>query len=185
MGHRLTKIYTRTGDKGTTGLADGSRIDKDDHRVETMGDVDELNCIIGLILIENLTEELAKDLTHIQHILFNLGGEIAMPGFDLVKSHDIDMLEQRLDYYNETLTPLKEFILPGGTKGAAYAHLARSVCRRAERRMVSLNKSADTPHQLAQNFLNRLSDFLFVICRYINHSSGINDVLWNNEYRKS
>ena len=185
MGHRLTKIYTRTGDKGTTGLADGSRIDKDDNRVATMGDVDELNCVIGLLLVEELPDELRHDLVQIQHILFNLGGEVAMPGFDLVKSTDIDNLETRLDYYNESLTPLKEFILPGGTKAAAHAHLARSVCRRAERKMVSLNKSIESPHQIAQNYLNRLSDFLFVICRYINHSSGVSDVLWNNEYSKS
>ena len=182
MGHRLTKIYTRTGDKGTTGLADGSRIDKDDDRIETMGDVDELNCVIGLLLIEDLPAQLNHDLIQIQHILFNLGGEVAMPGFDLVKTSDVDMLETRLDHYNESLTPLKEFILPGGTKAAAYAHLARSVCRRAERKMVSLNKSQQSPHQLAQNFLNRLSDFLFVICRYINHASGVSDVLWNNEF---
>lgn len=185
MGHRLTKIYTRTGDKGTTGLADGSRIDKDDNRVATMGDVDELNCVIGLLLTQELPGELEHDLIQIQHILFNLGGEIAMPGFDLVKAADIDKLETRLDYYNESLTPLKEFILPGGTKAAAYAHLARSVCRRAERKIVSLNKSIESPHQLAQNYLNRLSDFLFVICRYVNHNSGVSDVLWNNEYSKA
>ena len=185
MGHRLTKIYTRTGDKGTTGLADGSRIDKDDLRVEAMGDVDELNCTIGLLLTESVPEELQKDLIQIQHILFNLGGELAMPDYQLVKEHDITMLENRLDYYNESLTPLKEFILPGGTKAASYAHLARSVCRRAERKMVSLNKSLGSPHQISQNFLNRLSDFLFVICRYINHASSVSDVLWNNEFSKS
>ncbi len=185
MGHRLTKIYTRTGDHGTTGLADGSRIDKDDKRVETMGDVDELNCVIGLILTEELPAELNHDLIQIQHILFNLGGEIAMPGFDLVRANDVDMLESRLDHYNESLTPLKEFILPGGNRAAAYAHLARGVCRRAERRIVTLNKSLNTPHQLAQNFLNRLSDFLFVICRYINYRSGVSDVLWKNEFSKA
>ena len=182
MGHRLTKIYTRTGDKGTTGLADGSRIDKDDDRVETMGDVDELNCVIGLLLIEDLPEYLVHDLVQVQHILFNLGGEIAMPGFDLVKAEDIKLLETRLDHYNESLTPLKEFILPGGSKAAAYAHLARSICRRAERKIVTLNKSQESAHQLAQNFLNRLSDFLFVISRYVNHNSGVSDVLWNNEF---
>ncbi len=183
MGHRLTKIYTRTGDKGTTGLADGSRIDKDDLRIEAMGDVDELNCTIGLLLSETLPEELQNDLIHIQHILFNLGGELAMPDHQLIKSDDIKMLENRLDHYNESLPPLKEFILPGGAKAAAYAHLSRSVCRRAERRMVSLNKDLDSPQQqLPQNFLNRLSDFLFVICRYINHSSSVSDVLWNNEF---
>jgi len=185
MGHRLTKIYTRTGDKGTTGLADGSRIDKDDHRIEAMGDVDELNCTIGLLLTETLPEELNSDLIHIQHILFNLGGELAMPDYQLVKSDDVDMLENRLDYYNESLSPLKEFILPGGTKAAAYAHLSRSVCRRAERKMVSLNKELESPHQLPQNFLNRLSDFLFVICRYVNHSANVSDVLWNNEFSKT
>lgn len=184
MGHRLTKIYTRTGDTGTTGLADGSRIDKDDDRIETMGDVDELNCVIGLLMIEDLPEPLSHDLVTIQHILFNLGGELAMPGFDLVKEDDVTMLETRLDHYNETLSPLKEFILPGGTKAAAYAHLARSICRRAERKMVSLNKSMETPHRLGQNFLNRLSDFLFVVCRYLNHASGVSDVLWKNEYSR-
>ena len=185
MGHRLTKIYTRTGDKGTTGLADGSRIDKDEYRIEAMGDVDELNCTIGLLLTEDLPEELQTDLIQIQHILFNLGGELAMPDYQLVKSTDIDNLEKRLDHYNESLSPLKEFILPGGTKAAGYAHLSRSVCRRAERTMVSLNKSLDKPHQLPQNFLNRLSDFLFVICRFVNHSSGVTDVLWNNEFSKT
>ncbi len=185
MGHRLTKIYTRTGDKGTTGLADGNRIDKDDHRIESMGDVDELNCAIGLLLTEPVPDELRNDLVKIQHILFNLGGELAMPDYQLVKEDDIQLLENRLDYYNESLTPLKEFILPGGTKAASYAHLCRSVCRRAERQMVSLNKTLESPHQIAQNFLNRLSDFLFVICRYINHASGVSDVLWNNEFSKT
>ncbi len=180
MGNRLSKIYTRTGDDGTTGLGDGSRIPKDDARVEAMGAVDELNSTVGLIRTENLPEDIAATLSGIQHNLFNLGGELSIPGYQLVSSEAIDALERDLDRLNEELDPLKEFILPGGTRAAAWCHLARSICRRAERRVVTL--AAET--ELAGNprqYLNRLSDYLFVLSRYLNKAAGESDVLWKHD----
>ncbi|MEY3243916.1 MAG: hypothetical protein RJB20_156, partial [Pseudomonadota bacterium] len=134
MANRLSKIYTRTGDDGTTGLGDGSRINKDSLRVEAMGDVDELNSIIGIMLTESLPDNLLAPLTQIQHDLFNVGGEICIPGYVILQQARIQDLEDQIDTLNEHLTPLKEFILPGGSKAAAYCHLARTVCRRAERK---------------------------------------------------
>ena len=136
MANRLSKIYTRTGDDGTTGLGDGSRINKDSLRVEAMGDVDELNSIIGIMLTESLPDNLLAPLTQIQHDLFNVGGEICIPGYVILQQARIQDLEDQIDTLNEHLTPLKEFILPGGSKAAAYCHLARTVCRRAERKLV-------------------------------------------------
>lgn len=179
MANRLSKIYTRTGDDGTTGLGDGSRINKDSLRVEAMGDVDELNSVIGLILTENLPATLRESLTHIQHDLFNIGGELSIPGYVLLQQTRIDDLEATIDRLNADLLPLQEFILPGGVKAAAYCHLARTVCRRAERKLMQLHH-AENVTEISRKYLNRLSDLLFVMCRVINKAAGVNDVQWRN-----
>ncbi|KAF0843367.1 ATP:cob(I)alamin adenosyltransferase [Methylovorus glucosotrophus] len=183
MGNRLSKIYTRTGDEGDTGLGDGSRIAKDSLRVNAMGTVDELNAIIGILLTESLPADIASHLTRIQHDLFDLGGELCIPGHSMVKAERVDDLEHTLDALNEHLSPLKEFILPGGSRAAAYCHLARTVCRRAEREVVELSRTEQvTP--IARSYLNRLSDLLFVLCRYLNKVQGVADVLWQNDSRQ-
>ncbi|MDO9150458.1 MAG: cob(I)yrinic acid a,c-diamide adenosyltransferase [Methylotenera sp.] len=181
MGNRLSKIYTRTGDDGTTGLGDGSRISKDSIRVDAMGDVDELNSVIGLILSEPISQHLQEALTKIQHDLFNLGGEICIPGYVLLKQACVDDLEQTIDNLNSELSPLKEFILPGGSKGASFCHLARTVCRRAERKLIELHRNEKVT-EISLQYLNRLSDLLFVMCRIINKEAGVSDVLWKNEH---
>lgn len=183
MGNRLSKIYTRTGDDGTTGLGDGSRVNKDSLRIDAMGDVDELNAVIGILLTENLPKALVEYLTEVQHDLFNLGGEICIPGYVVLQQSSIDHLEQAIDSLNANLAPLKEFILPGGTKAAAYCHLARTVCRRAERKLIQLHR-AENVTQMSLQYLNRLSDLLFVMCRIINKEAGISDVLWKNKQGK-
>lgn len=180
MGNRLSKIYTRTGDGGTTGLGDGTRVAKDSLRVNAMGDVDELNAVIGLLLAEPVADSIRSCLTVVQHDLFNLGGEICMPDYALIKAERITALENQLDTYNETLTPLKEFILPGGSRASAYCHLARTVCRRAERTMHTLN-NAEKLTEASLQYINRLSDLLFVLCRILNQDAGVSDVLWKNE----
>lgn len=181
MGNRLSKIYTRTGDDGTTGLGDGSRINKDSLRVDAMGDVDELNSIIGIMLTEDMSDILVRALIQIQHDLFNVGGEICIPGYVILQKVRIDDLEKMIDALNDDLTPLKEFILPGGTKAAAYCHLARTVCRRAERKLVELHRNEKVT-DISLQYLNRLSDLLFVMCRTINKQAGVSDVLWKNEH---
>jgi cob(I)alamin adenosyltransferase len=183
MGNRLSKIYTRTGDQGTTSLGDGTRIDKDSLRVEAMGDVDELNAVLGLLLTENLPEKLTATLTEIQHDLFNMGAEICIPNYAVLKQASIDALENVIDTLNSELEPLKEFILPGGTKAAAVCHLARTVCRRAERKLIALHKQENVT-EISLKYLNRLSDLLFVMCRIINKHAGVDDVLWKNEQQK-
>ena len=179
MGNRLSKIYTRTGDNGTTGLGDGTRVAKDSTRVEAMGIVDELNAVIGVLLTEPLPEAISKTLTHV-HDLFDLGGEICIPGHVMVKAERIIVLEETLDQLNDDLSPLKEFILPGGTRAAAYCHLARTVCRRAERQLIKLGHE-EAVTDVSLQYLNRLSDLLFVMCRVINKDAGCADVLWKNE----
>ena len=181
MGNRLSRIYTRTGDNGTTGLGDGSRVNKDSLRVDAMGDVDELNSVIGLMITEGVPELLQANLTQIQHDLFNLGGEICIPGYVILQKERIDDLEEAIDALNDNLEPLKEFILPGGTKTAAYCHLARTVCRRAERKLVELNRNEKVT-EISLQYLNRLSDLLFVMCRIINKEAGVPDVLWKNTH---
>jgi cob(I)alamin adenosyltransferase len=180
MGNRLSKIYTRTGDKGTTGLGDGSRVDKDCLRVEAMGDVDELNAIIGIMLTEPILVGMREAFTAVQHDLFDLGGEICLPGHDLIKPERVTQLENALDNWNEELEPLKEFILPGGSRAAAYCHLARTVCRRAERQLVRLSRQEPVT-EVSLQYLNRLSDLLFVACRSLNKAAGQDDVLWKNK----
>ena len=180
MGNRLSRIYTRTGDNGTTGLGDGTRVAKDSTRVEAMGTVDELNAVIGVLLTEPLPETISKTLTRVQHDLFDLGGEICIPGHVMVKAERIAVLEETLDQLNDDLSPLKEFILPGGTRAAAYCHLARTVCRRAERQLIKLGHE-EAVTDVSLQYLNRLSDLLFVMCRVINKDAGCADVLWKNE----
>jgi len=177
MGHRLTKIYTRTGDSGSTGLGDGARVQKDSRRVEALGAVDELNSALGVLLAEPLAQDVREQLIAIQHDLFELGGELSIPGHTRLGAQQIVRLEQTLDAHNAGLAPLKEFILPGGSRAAALCHLARTVCRRAERRVVSL-ASAESLSAYCQQYLNRLSDLLFVMSRVINQCDGQPDVLW-------
>lgn len=176
VGHRLSKIYTRTGDQGTTGLADGSRVDKDSDRVEAMGDVDELNSHIGAILLHPLPDELVTLLTDVQHALFDIGGEIAIPGHTAVTGDYVSALERALDELNEALPPLKEFILPGGGPAAVACHVSRTVCRRAERRLINLARGESVNSQ-SRRYLNRLSDLLFVLARALaREDSG--EVFW-------
>lgn len=177
MGYRLSKIYTRTGDAGTTGLGDGSRVGKDAPRIAALGDIDELNAVIGLLLCEDLADEVRTLLVGIQHDLFDLGGELSVPGGNFLKPTQPGRLETAIDRYNGELGPLKEFILPGGTRAAALTHHARTICRRAERSVVAVahNEAVSEP---ARQYLNRLSDLLFVLARWINHQAGCGDVLW-------
>ena len=177
MGKRLTKIYTRTGDKGSTGLGDGSRVTKDSLRVEAFGTVDELNSVIGLLLTHDMPTDMHEHLTGIQHDLFDLGGELCIPGHEVISDAQVIRLEEYLDTLNAELEPLKEFILPGGSPAAAACHVARTVCRRAERRLVSLIRE-ESVSEPAVRYLNRLSDLLFVMARYINLQQGVADVLW-------
>ena len=177
MGHRLSRIVTRTGDAGTTGLADGSRVAKDALRIEAIGEVDELNSCIGVLLTESLPQDVATTLIEVQHDLFDLGGELSMPGTPIVSDEHVARLEAAVERFNAELPPLKEFILPGGAKGAALAHVARAVCRRAERAVVRL-AATETVSEPARRYLNRLSDVLFVAARVINRAAHGQDVLW-------
>jgi cob(I)alamin adenosyltransferase len=177
MGHRLSKIYTRTGDNGTTGLGDGSRVEKDHIRVEAFGTVDELNSALGLVRAESLPEGMDSLFSDIQHRLFDLGGELSVPGYTVVEQSDIDELEQRLDGYNETLPMLKEFILPAGGRATAQCHLARTICRRAERRVYTLSNS-ERVNSASIAYLNRLSDLLFVTARVLARFENGQEVLW-------
>jgi cob(I)alamin adenosyltransferase len=183
MANRLSKIYTRTGDAGTTGLGDGTRVAKDSLRVVAMGDVDELNSIIGIMQTEALGANIHAVLQGIQHDLFDMGGELCMPDYSMIKTERVTALENILDEWNETLSPLKEFILPGGSRAAAYCHLARTVCRRAERTMTTLNNQEKIT-EISLQYINRLSDLLFVLCRILNKNANVPDVLWNNEHKK-
>ncbi|MCW8828621.1 MAG: cob(I)yrinic acid a,c-diamide adenosyltransferase [Gammaproteobacteria bacterium] len=182
MGHRLSKIYTRTGDSGTTGLGDGSRVEKDHIRIEAFGTVDELNSAIGLVRAEDLPEGMDARLNDIQHRLFDLGGELSVPGHTLIGQGDIDALEQQLDAYNAELPMLKEFILPAGGRATAHCHLARTICRRAERRVYTLSKG-EKLNSASIAYLNRLSDLLFVIARVLARFENGEEVLWEPKRR--
>lgn len=177
MGYRLSKIYTRTGDSGDTGLGDGSRVAKDHLRIDAIGEVDELNCCLGLILAEQTSHEISQYLRNIQNDLFDLGGELSIPGYNNITETQVHRLEQWLDHLNDRLSPLKEFILPAGSRAASLAHLARAICRRAERSLVRLAKN-ERVSEPARKYLNRLSDLLFVIARALNQESGLNETLW-------
>lgn len=179
MGHRLSKIYTRTGDDGTTGLGDGTRVPKDHARVEAFGTVDELNSVIGLLLTEPLPDRIRACLTEVQNALFDLGGELSIPGYNLITEQSITALEDILDELNSGLPPLKEFILPGGTRAGALCHLARAVCRRTERRVFTLLKQTGTRH-FSLAYLNRLSDLLFVMARSLNKAAGEPETQWRH-----
>ena len=182
MANRLSKIYTRTGDAGTTGLGDGTRVAKDSMRIVAMGDVDELNSILGILQTMPLEANIHAVLQAIQHDLFDMGGEICMPGYAMIKAERVTALETQLDAWNDTLPPLKEFILPGGDLASAYCHLARTVCRRAERSMTTLN-SHEKLTEISLQYINRLSDLLFVLCRILNKEAGVPDVLWQNTHK--
>ena len=180
MGHRLSKITTRTGDAGETGLGDGSRVAKDSARIAALGDIDELNSAIGVLLAEEVPAELRAVLEQVQHDLFDLGGELSIPGHALLADAQVEALEQRIEHWNGALAPLKEFILPGGSRAAAAAHLARTVCRRAERTVVALGRHEPVGAH-ARRYLNRLSDLLFVAGRTLNRSAGRGDVQWRHK----
>ncbi len=180
MGNRLTRIYTRTGDDGSTGLGDGTRVAKDDPRIEAIGDIDELNCSIGLLLCTTLPDEISTCLLNIQHRLFDLGGELCIPGSAIVSAAHVTALEAMLDRLNAELPPLQDFILPGGSVSAAHCHVARAVCRRAERRVHTLSTTTQL-NTAGIHYLNRLSDLLFVMARFLNKQAGEPDVLWQHE----
>ena len=184
MSNRLTQIATRTGDDGTTGLGDGNRVPKDSLRVHAMGDVDELNSQLGVLLAEPLPDDVRQLLVVIQHELFNLGGELSIPGFELLKTAAVIQLDEALAHYNDQLPRLKEFILPAGTRSAALAHVARTIARRAERSVVALAAS-EAVRAEPRHYLNRLSDLLFVLARVLNRANldglGGDDVYWKSE----
>ena len=183
MANRLSTIVTRTGDDGTTGLGDGSRTHKDDSRIHVIGEVDELNATIGVLLAEALPEPVRADLLEIQHDLFDLGGELSIPGHRIIQEAQVERLDQRLAHYNADLPRLAEFILPGGVRPAALAHVCRTVCRRAERGLVALARTggSEAVGTAARQYLNRLSDLLFVLARVLNRAEGGSDVLWRHE----
>jgi cob(I)alamin adenosyltransferase len=183
VGHRLSKIYTRTGDDGSTGLGDGSRVAKDSARVTAYGTVDEANSALGIVLACDIPDAVRDVLVAVQHQLFDLGGELCIPGHAAVHAADIDRLEQLLDRFNEDLPPLKDFILPGGGMAAAQCHLARTITRRAEREVVTLSHH-DAVRPEAIRYLNRLSDLLFVLCRVLARASGHGEVLWRHDRRR-
>jgi len=178
MGNRLTKIYTRTGDDGTTGLGDGSRVDKTSARIEAMGDIDEVNSLVGLLLTLGTGAALREQLIDVQHALFDAGGELSLPGKLLITEKYVLRLEQAIDQYNSRLPALQEFILPGGSEAAAVCHLARAVCRRAERHLVQLGRTETTNPQTSI-FLNRLSDLLFVVARCLAREQGGTEIYWD------
>jgi cob(I)alamin adenosyltransferase len=181
MGHRLSKIYTRTGDDGSTGLGDGQRVRKDHARVEAYGTVDEANSAVGMVLaVPGLPAEVARCLTEIQHDLFDLGGELCIPGTEVIKAERVAQLERVLDAFNDPLPPLKDFILPGGGPAAAACHLARTIVRRAERRVWSL-AGIETVGLEVPRYLNRLSDLLFVIARVLARHENGSEVLWRHD----
>lgn len=179
MGKRLTKIATRTGDDGTTGLGDGTRVNKDSHRIEALGDIDELNSVIGLLLAEPVPDSVRSELRAIQHDLFDLGGEVCIPGHRIVGPDHVARLDARIDEFNASLPALKEFILPGGCRAGAECNVARAVCRRAERRLVELSRDEATGKHGLQ-YLNRLSDLLFILSRVINRAAGASETYWRS-----
>jgi len=183
MAHRLSKITTRTGDRGDTGLGDGSRVSKSSARIHALGELDELNSAIGLVLAESVPAEVSEALGDVQHDLFDLGGEVSIPGHSLVTDAQVERLEAMIERWNAELPALKEFILPGGTHAAAAAHLARTICRRAERSLVQLREK-DKVSDPALRYLNRLSDLLFIAGRRLNRAAGRTDVQWRHERKK-
>jgi cob(I)alamin adenosyltransferase len=186
MANRLSTITTRTGDDGTTGLGDGSRTSKDHWRVHAMGDVDELNSTLGVLLCEELPTDIREGLISIQHDLFDLGGELCIPGYNNMTEHQLERLDAMITTQNAALPRLAEFILPGGSRAAALAHIGRTVCRRAERTVVTLSKTEaeGAVRPICQQYLNRLSDLMFVLSRVLNRFAGGSDVLWQQGRNK-
>ena len=184
MSNRLTQIATRTGDDGSTGLGDGTRVAKSHLRIAALGDVDELNSTLGVLLAEPLPDDVRELLITVQHELFNLGGELSIPGYELLKAHAVMRLDEALAYYNTSLPRLKEFILPAGTRSAALAHVGRTVARRAERSLVAL-AADDRVNEAPRQYLNRLSDLLFVLARVLNRANldglGGDDLYWHSQ----
>ena len=180
MANRLTQIATRTGDNGTTGLGDNTRVSKDSLRVHAMGDVDELNSCIGVLLCEEMPGGIRTLLVEVQHQLFNLGGELSIPGYELLKPEAVALLDAALEEHNATLPRLAEFILPAGSRAASLAHVCRTVARRAERAVVALG-SAEALKDAPRQYLNRLSDLLFVLSRVLNRMNNGDDVYWKSE----
>lgn len=183
MGNRLSSIYTKTGDDGTTGLSNGERIDKSDIRVSVMGDVDELNSLCGVLAASGIPDDIAGYILNIQHRLFDIGGELAIPGNAAIAPNCVERLEELIDTYNEDLPPLKEFILPGGSLSASICHLARSVCRRVEREMVTMSRK-DYINPESLRYINRLSDLFFVLARTLNQEKGGKEIFWDSERLK-
>lgn len=181
MRYRLTKIYTKTGDKGQTRLGDGSRVSKDNIRIEAYGTVDECNSAIGMVLSQTLPEAVQEALTTVQHRLFDLGGELSIPGQSIISSNDVVCLEKTIDALNQHLPPLTEFVLPQGGISASFCHLARTICRRAERVLVTLHHQEPVNMQTLK-YLNRLSDYLFVAARALAKHEGKDEVLWKKEH---
>lgn len=180
MGNRLTKIYTCTGDDGSTGLGDGTRVSKDHMRVDCYGSTDETNAQIGVVLTHDIPNDVKTCLSAIQHRLFDLGGELCIPGHTILTAEHVTQLEDQIDLFNEDLPPLKEFILPGGNAAGAHCHVARTVCRRSERLLVTLSTDETiNPHAL--KYLNRLSDLLFVIARVLTRADGSDEVYWKRD----
>jgi cob(I)alamin adenosyltransferase len=180
MGHRLSKIVTRTGDGGETGLADGSRLPKSALRIHAIGEVDELNCTLGLLLVQSMPEALHTPLARCQHELFDLGGELSMPGFSLISEAHLERLDAQIEQLNADVPPLKEFVLPGGTPASAFAHLARATARRAERALWALH-AQEPLNLLVPQYLNRLSDYLFVLSRVLARLDGGQEVTWKKD----
>tara|TARA_B100001769_G_scaffold274369_1_gene272632 strand:+ start:4820 stop:5365 length:546 start_codon:yes stop_codon:yes gene_type:complete len=177
MANRLTKIYTKTGDHGETGLGDSSRVEKFNPRIESLGNIDELNSVIGILLTEKLPDDKVIILNKIQHDLFDIGGELSIPNHMKINEKKISFLEKTLDEMNNELPPLKEFILPGGSKASSYCHLARTVCRRVERNLFKLTKT-DKVNEASLKYINRLSDVLFVLARFLNKINKLDDIYW-------
>ncbi|MGH8853082.1 MAG: cob(I)yrinic acid a,c-diamide adenosyltransferase [Telluria sp.] len=183
MGNRLSKISTRTGDDGTTGLGDGSRTVKDSPRIHSLGEVDELNSFVGLLLCEDMPAGMREELISIQHDLFDLGGELCIPGYELIKDEHVARLDGLVEKYNAELPMLKEFILPAGSRAASLAHVCRTVCRRSERAIVALSH-VETIRPHPRQYVNRLSDLMFVLARVLNRHAGGSDVLWQHERKR-
>ncbi len=180
MGQRLTQISTRTGDAGTTGLGNNQRVSKNSLRVHAMGEVDELNSHIGVLLCEEMPSDVREVLVEVQHQLFNLGGELSIPGFELLKAEAVAALDEALAHYNAQLPKLQEFILPAGSRGASLAHVCRTVARRAERATVALGNE-ESLNETPKQYLNRLSDLMFVLARTLNRMNGGDDVYWKSQ----
>lgn len=183
MGNRLSKLVTRTGDQGQTSLGNGSRTKKTSLRIQAIGEVDELNSWVGVIIEQKPGDDIKRILTTVQHVLFDIGGELSLPEQKLIDADDVSRLEEWIEYYNNVLPPLKEFILPGGTPSSAFCHCARAVCRRAERQLVALEEEELTTNPLTLVYLNRLSDLLFVLARTLARQEGGSEVYWNKTCR--